>query len=153
MTTLKNGLAVQLDGYGKFRKECSVLHDGFKPANKAANLEIAQKVSERAVTNAESQGGVAAFVVPSIVPSGTQTGASIRLGAGGDLTRSDGTTVPAAEVAPGAEFGSFLPQFEPFRGNSEDAGYFVYPTIREMQPEIQEMAENSIQKLIDQVAK
>jgi hypothetical protein len=45
----------------------------------------------------------------------------------------------------GAEFGSYqYKQFETWRGNGDDAGYFLWPTIREYRDEdfINEYAEN-----------
>lgn len=86
---------------------------------KEAGKTVAEKVASDARTNAMSLGGVAAKVAPSIKASARNTGAGVRFG---------GAKYP---FAGGAEFGSLqFKQFKPWRGNTSDAGYFLYPSIR-----------------------
>lgn len=100
--------------------------------NKAAAAVIATDARERA----ESLGGVAAKSAPSIRPGATQTAGLIRLG-------SDNYP-----FALGAEFGAIqYKQFKPWRGASGDAGYFLYPAIRDDVPKVVEMYGAELDKL------
>lgn len=86
---------------------------------KAAGKAVADKVADDARAGAMSLGGVAAKVAPSIRASAQNTGAGVSFG---------GRAYP---MAGGAEFGSIqYKQFKPWRGNTSDAGYFLYPAIR-----------------------
>ena len=86
---------------------------------KEASRKVAEFVAADAKAAATSQGGVAAHVAPSIARVGGVSGAGVAFG---------GARYP---MAGGAEFGSIkYKQFKPWRGNSSDAGYFVYPSIR-----------------------
>lgn len=94
---------------------------------KAAGLEVAQFVAVDAASNARALGGVAAKVAPSVKASARFTGAGVSFG---------GSAYP---FAGGAEFGSIKhKQFRIWRGNGSDAGYFVYPAIRENADKIAE---------------
>lgn len=87
---------------------------------KEASRRVATFVANDARSAAHSLGGVAAHVAPSIKPVGGVSGAGV---AGG------GAAYP---MFGGAEFGSMrFKQFQPWRGNSSDAGYFMYPAIRQ----------------------
>lgn len=92
-----------------------------------AHRTLAKKVAGKAKSKASSLGSVAAKSAPSIRASGTLKEASVVLG---------GNKAP---YALGAEFGALAyPQFKPWRGSGEDAGYFLYPTIRSMEDEIKD---------------
>jgi hypothetical protein len=85
-----------------------------------ASKRVAGFVADDARAAAQSLGGVAAHVAPSIKPVGGVSGAGVAMG---------GASYP---MAGGAEFGSIkYHQFKPWRGNSSDAGYFLYPAIRQ----------------------
>lgn len=48
----------------------------------------------------------------------------------------------------GAEFGAIqYHQFEPWRGSGRDAGYFLYPAIRDITPELVDMYGDKIEQL------
>lgn len=80
---------------------------------KEADEKIAGKVAEDARSRAESIGGVAAHVAPSITSSDGQ----IDFGSG-------------LPMAMGAEFGrNEYHQFSPWTGSGESAGYFLIPTV------------------------
>lgn len=109
-----------------------------------AHRKLARKVAAKAKTRGTSQGSVAAKAAKSLRASGTVSTAAVLLGG------------PKAPYAMGAEFGSYsnqlrtpgqdkyqgrrtylgYNQFLPWKGNSTDAGYFLWPTIRDMQEEI-----------------
>jgi hypothetical protein len=85
-----------------------------------ANKSVADLVAKDARAAAYSLGGVAAHVAPSIGARASQQSAGVAFG---------GARYP---MAGGAEFGSNrFKQFKPWRGNGSDAGYFVYPAIRQ----------------------
>lgn len=102
---------------------------------------IARKVAADAAGKARSQGGIAALVAPTI-RSGRDTvpivkmGSASRLpeaGAGWERKRA-GARQTIGDVIWGAEFGGgrrpSTSQFLPWRGNSDGAGYFLWPTVR-----------------------
>ena len=52
-------------------------------------------------------------------------------------------------MAGGAEFGSYrYHQFKPWRGSSSDAGYFLYPSIRDDAGRIEEEYRDAVDDLI-----
>lgn len=52
----------------------------------------------------------------------------------------------------GAEFGAIqYPQFEPWRGNKDEAGYFLWPAIREFRDE--DMLEQWVRIVYEQISK
>lgn len=93
---------------------------------KAANLEVAQDVTLAAKGKAAGLGSTAAKVAPSISAAARNVAAGVSFG---------GAAYPFAE---GAEFGAVqYAQFQPFRGSGPDAGYFVYPAIRDKAGDIE----------------
>lgn len=103
---------------------------------KAAGKVVADKVANDARSKAMSLGGVAAKVAPSIKSSARNTGAGVTFG---------GAKYP---MAGGAEFGSIqFKQFKPWRGNTSDAGYFLYPAIRDNSDEIAEEYLSAVEDL------
>lgn len=111
-----------------------------------ASMDVARKVAARASSTASGQGGVAGLVAGSIrarrdrVPV-VQMGGSARLplsGNGWERKSRRGGQQTVGEVIWGAEFGSVRwRQFEPWRGNDDGAGYFLWPTIRAMRATIE----------------
>lgn len=95
----------------------------FQTQLRDASKEVATEVASDAKAKAYSLGGVAAHVAPSIAASAGYTSAGVALG---------GASHPAAM---GAEFGGgarpTTRQFKPWRGSGSNAGYFVYPAIRD----------------------
>lgn len=102
-----------------------------------ANKAIAEFVAEDARGAAHSLGGVAAHVAPSIKATGGTTWAGVGIGG------------PAYPMAGGAEFGSLkFKQFKPWRGNNSDAGYFLYPAIRQDADRIEHEHTEAMQRLL-----
>jgi hypothetical protein len=139
---------VRIEGMRQVRRQLREIDVGLPKMLSRGNKEIAEEVAGQARTTARGLGSTAAFVAPSIRASGTQASSAVRLGAG-SLARSDGSSVKAALVAPGSEFGSIAPQFHPWRGNGGDAGYFLMPTIRRMRLQIAATALRNTKALID----
>lgn len=110
-----------------------------------ASEDIAGVIAQEAASRARSLGGVAALVAPTIrsgrdrVPV-VRMGSSQKLpdsGAGWERDRS-GDHQTISDVMWGAEFGAIHhPQFSPWRGNDEGAGYFLWPTVRANNEHIQ----------------
>lgn len=110
---------VKVDGLAELNRALRRMGPEFQKELKGANLDVAQLVAEDARAAARSLGGVAAKTAPSIQAKGYTQSAGVALGG------------PGYEFAGGAEFGSIrFKQFQPWRGNGSDAGYFVYPSIR-----------------------
>jgi hypothetical protein len=109
----------------------------FQKELKATNLDVAQMVATDAKSEAYSLGGVAAKVAPSIRASARNVAAGVSFG---------GTAYP---FAAGAEFGSYkYAQFKPWRGNGSDAGYFVYPAIRQDADKIEAQYTDALDDLL-----
>lgn len=90
---------------------------------KTANRQVSELVAEKSASRAAQAGGVAGHVARqnSIRASSAAGAAKVLLGGA------------AAKHGPalGAEFGARnYPQFQPWRGSDENAGYFLWPTIR-----------------------
>lgn len=139
---------VKVEGVDAVRAEIRELSDGTDTALRQAYQRVAGEVADASQYRALAEGSTAAFVAPSIRTGSSVKAATILLGSG-TLIRKDGTTVRASFVAPGAEFGSSYKQFKPWRGTGPDAGYFIYPTIREMKPDIEENAKYQFDELIE----
>ena len=106
----------------------------------AASRKVAEFVASDAKAGAYSLGGVAAHVAPSIGVRAGRESAGVAFG---------GARYP---MAGGAEFGSYAyPQFKPWLGNSSDAGYFVYPAIRQDADRIETEYRDAVDDLIKRV--
>lgn len=104
---------------------------------KEASHRVASFVAEDARSAAYSIGGVAAHVAPSIKAMKRATSAAVGFG---------GAAYP---MAGGAEFGALrFKQFKPWRGNGSDAGYFLYPAIRQDADRIQSEFSDAIDDII-----
>ncbi len=111
---------VRVTGLVELNRALKALGPEVQKELKAANFEVGSMVADDARSIAMGLGGVAAKVAPSIKATKTATGAAVSFG---------GAAYP---MAGGAEFGSLrYKQFQPWRGNGSDAGYFVYPAIRQ----------------------
>lgn len=119
MAKIRTG-AVQVSGLNELNRALKQLGPELQKELKETNLEVAQIVADDARGIAVSLGGVAAKTAPSIQAKGYTTSAGVGFGGSG------------YPFAMGAEFGSYrFKQFKPWRGNGSDAGYFVYPAIRQ----------------------
>lgn len=111
---------VRVTGLVELNKALKALGPEVQKELKAANFEVGSMVADDAKSIAFGLGGVAAKVAPSIKATKTAAGAAVSFG---------GAAYP---FAAGAEFGSHrYKQFKPWLGNGSDAGYFVYPAIRQ----------------------
>lgn len=114
---------IKVEGLRQLAAALKELDGDFAKEMRATNKEVATGVKDHAVRNALSLGGTAAHIVPSLKASSGVQSASVALG---------GAAHPAAG---GAEFGGqrrpTTQQFKPWRGSGSNAGYFLYPAIRE----------------------
>lgn len=119
MARIQSADGLRVDGIVELSKALKEISPELRKELRLANKSVAQFVADDSRAAAYSLGGVAALVAPSIKASAGQAFAGVSFG---------GSEYP---MAGGAEFGSIrYPQFQPWRGNSSDAGYFVYPSIR-----------------------
>ena len=120
--------SVKIEGLTEFRKSLAKLDDpGFTAGLKDVNFAVGQLVVSRARTMAAAIGPMQRKAAESL-NAGRQAARAIVSG-GGNSTAFFG----------GAEFGGSQPQFKPWRGNKRDAGYFLYPTIRDATDDIVEL--------------
>lgn len=111
---------LRVHGLNELNKSLREMGKEFQKELTQANKGVAGFVADDAKAAAYSLGGVAAHVAPSIKAAGGTTWAGVSIG---------GAAHPEAS---GAEFGSMrFKQFKPWRGNGSDAGYFLYPAIRQ----------------------
>jgi hypothetical protein len=84
-------------------------------AKREAQIESARMVAERATQAARAQGSIARKAAPDIRVSDTEV------------------VYGGSPWSMGAEFGAIRwKQFKPWRGNKDAAGYFLWPTVREL---------------------
>jgi hypothetical protein len=110
---------------------------------RTASVDIAADVAREASGRAVRVGGVAKYVAPTIkatrVPV-VKMGGSQKLPSKGRARTGARQTV--GDVIWGAEFGGqrrpTTQQFQPWRGSSTGAGYFLWPSIRANSADIQE---------------
>lgn len=113
---------VYVEGLDELRRELKRTAGNLEDL-KVANRQVSELVADKARSRAAQVGGVAGHVARqnSIRSSSAAAAAKVLLGGAADKHG------PAL----GAEFGSKnYPQFEPWRGSDESAGYFLWPTIR-----------------------
>lgn len=136
MSTQK-AVRIRVEGLDAFRKELRKLDDaGLMDELKAVNQKVAELVVTKAKLRAQFVGAQAAKAAESMKAS-RQAARSVVAG-GGRRSAFFG----------GAEFGSVqFPQFKAWQGNGRNAGYFLYPTIRESTDEIVELYGDEIDKI------
>lgn len=142
MSRVRTG-TVNVEGLRELNKSLKEMGPEFPREMRLANKEIATSVLEAARSRAFSLGGVAAKTAPTLRVSAGTTSAGVALG---------GTRAP---YAAGAEFGGgrtpTTRQFKPWRGKGSDAGYFLYPTIRDNAEEIEAQYREALDDLIARV--
>lgn len=143
MTRIRSG-AVQVEGLAELSRALKQLEDiESRREIRMANKTAADYVAGHARDRAYSLGSTAGHVAPSIKASAGYQSAGVAFGGSG------------FPMAMGAEFGGqrrkTTQQFEPWRGSDSDAGYFLYPTIRERADEIVEPYKDAIQELLARI--
>lgn len=143
MARVRNSDAIGVQDLDKLARELKELGGDAPKKLRQTNKKAAQYVAPKAQSAAYAAGSTLAHVAPSIKAAAGAQFAGI---AGGG---------PAHPAFGGAEFGGqgrpTTQQFEPWRGNGENAGYAVYPTIRREMPHVQEIYTEDIQDLIEEV--
>lgn len=119
-TGTSRAAAVKIDGLRELNRALRQIGPDARQGLRDASRKVSELVARDAQAAAYTLGGVAAHVAPSIKSRAAASGsASVAIG---------GARYP---MAGGAEFGALkYKQFKPWRGNSTDAGYFLYPSIR-----------------------
>jgi len=129
---------IRVEGVKELRKQLLAMDKQWASRFKDANAKAAEIVVSAARARAPRVGRMAAKAAQTLRVARTQTAAAVRFG---------GSRAP---FALGAEFGAVRGasrstsrgprrgwnQFQPHRGGGMSAGYFLYPAIRENQPEI-----------------
>lgn len=123
-----------------------------------ASMDIADDVARKAGMRARMVGGVMRYVAPTIrarrdrVPK-IVMGGTTRLPARDGGPRR-GTNQTVGNVVWGGEFGSaHHPQFNPWRGNKDGAGYALWPTVRDERDEIMDRYGDAAIKAVDKAAR
>lgn len=131
---------IQVEGLAELNRALKAMGPEFQRELKDTNKKVAEIVADDARAAAYSLGGVAAKTAPSIKAKGYTASAGVSIGGAG------------YPFAGGAEFGSYkYKQFQPWRGNSTDAGYFLYPAIRHDVDRIETEYRDALDDLIKKV--
>lgn len=137
---------IQVEGLGALSKALADFGPEVRKELRKANYEVADDVADEAQGRALSVGGVAAHVAPTIKASAGLKSAGVAL---------------QGDAAAGAEFGANRDgqrkrssgtyigyrQFKPWRGAGSNAGYFLYPTIRDNADQIKDTYQRDIDRL------
>lgn len=128
---------VRVTGLDELRRELRKLDDkGLIDELKATNYEVATDVVEGAKRRASTVSRQADRAASSLRASRTAARAQVLIGSA------------AVPFALGAEFGSMrYKQFPGWRGNGEDAGYFLWPEIRDQSPDIVEKYGDAMERI------
>lgn len=131
-TRIRTG-AVEVEGLAELQRALRRMAPELADEVTKVNRELATDVRGKAAGKAAGLGGVAAHVAPSLGVTAGRTSAGVAGGGAG------------WPMFGGAEFGAInYPQFAPWRGNGPDAGYFVYPAIRDEAPHITDRYEAAL---------
>lgn len=139
---VNRGGSVNVVGLAELRKNLKTLDNAkeLEAGLKDANFKTADFVVQRAVPRMRSLGNVPGRRSAESMKA-TRSGAAARLSLAGK----------SAPFANGVEFGSGkFTQFKPWLGNGRDAGYAIYPTIRENTAELVRIYEQEIAQLTRQ---
>jgi hypothetical protein len=133
---IKTG-TIQVEGLAELSRALKKVEGATPGALRETNKKVADTVADKARGLASGLGGVAAKVAPSLRAVAGAKSAGV---AGG------GSSYP---MFGGAEFGSYrYRQFQPYRGSGSDAGYFLYPAIRDEAPNIEDEYREALGELI-----
>ena len=143
MARVRGDSFIGVEDLDKIAKALKQIDPSLTKRLRLAGKAAADEVVPKARSKASSLGSTAAHVAPSIKASAGAQFAGIAVGGG------------AYPMGPGAEFGGrgrpTTQQFQPWRGNGEDAGYFMWPTIRENLPQIEETYIKGVNELLQEV--
>lgn len=147
MAKIANADQVRIVGLKELRAELKNTSNAIGPAVRLLNKSLAELVATDARARGSGMGGVFAAMAATIKAGATQTNGYVKMGAG-----SNSRGEPFDAYVMGVEFGSVVHhQFSAWRGSGADAGYIVFPTIRDNERKIREQAERAIEELLARV--
>lgn len=140
----KGAANVRVTGLGALARNLKAVEADFPKKVKRINGLISEDVAVKAKARALGLGSVAAHTIHE---GGLRAGQSARTA----YVFLGGTSAP---FAAGAEFGSSVyRQFDAWKGNGPDAGYFLFPTIRDEKETIEKIAHEEIEDLLNNFVK
>lgn len=121
---MADSITVDVEGMRAFRRDIGAVDKEIVKELGRAYKGIGTMIAEDAATKANALGGVAAKAANAVKATARTTDVAVKLNAGA-----------RTPFAFGAEFGGgsrpATRQFRPWKGSGKDAGYFLYPTIRD----------------------
>lgn len=135
---IRTGATTEVENLAEFRRALKQLEGDYPKQLGKVNQDVAQVVVDEATDRAQAEGGsyIAALRLRGLRASKAQTAASVVL---------DGAKAP---MIFGAEFGAKTwPQFQPWTGSGDDAGYALWPAIRDKQDDAAEMYLEALDEL------
>jgi hypothetical protein len=140
---------VKVAGLRELRKELRKLDDsGLTDELRQANIDVAEMVvrSAQGKASTRQQRKAAGTLRP-----GKQAGRAVVIGGNAEVPWFGGAEFGAAQgqrrVGPSGRTFVGFNQFEPWRGNGSDAGYFLYPAIRDDTPQIIETYGDALDRI------
>lgn len=117
---------------------------------KLANIKVGNLIVERGAAAAEASGGVARKVAPTLRSMKRANAAVVAAGNNSSVRMARGAEYGAIHDRPrqtsrGVRLG--WNQFAPWRGNGDQAGYFLWPTIRRSRDDIRRLYAEEIKRL------
>lgn len=135
-------ISISIEGLPEIKAALRKLPPEAKANLVDASWEISQDLAKR-IRVAARAAGPQAGLLASTVATGEKTEPSVQIGGSSPQGRHH---KPAFKILFGAEFGAtYLKQFK----TRNTDGYFVYPTVREMEPDIVEKWTNAANDAID----
>lgn len=159
MAAMKSGDRVVVAGLSDFRRALKQLGDKeLSDDLKAANRQAAQIVVDKARPSMAAEGGIAGRVAATMKAGNVQSRGQLSVGA--VATRRGGKLLPL-----GVEFGAVRGidrvvqrrgqpvvmkgwnQFPAWRGNGADAGYHIFPALRQQNERIMQQYGEELERL------
>jgi hypothetical protein len=126
---------VRVEGLASFLREIKAIDAELPKAVQKANKDIAELIAGKTASAFSGGIGAAPKVAATVKAFAQQRQAGVQFGGG-------------LPYAMGVEFGSEqYSQFQPWRGNAGNAGYYLYPTIRANRDEIVDHVERAINEV------
>lgn len=140
---------IEVEGLAEFRRDLRKLGTELPRELRKLNKSAAELVVDEARARAQSLGGVAAHVAPSLKAQAQGASAAVKLG-GNRYPMAGGAEFGAGRNTPRATARGRVAgwnQFPEWTGNSSDAGRFLYPAIRARQADVIELYGDGIEQL------
>lgn len=142
---------VEIKGLKNFRTELKRIDSELPKELRKVNLAAAKLVAEGTRSSFASRPGVTSAVAASVKALAGQKSASVRIGGAGKAEAALGHEFGGGKYSAGrpSPAGGHTTQFPAWRGSGGDAGYSLFPTLRESTDELVEMYGDALMDVAD----